>query len=171
MNTVNKNTSSQFIEWIEIIDGANISPSGYSDIILSLDRNWRYAERKLANFWDYSISENGAIFLVESQSYEDMENIRKFWENTFEAKNALTSELKDGREIPKYSGYFQKDGKYYIMWALCYSSNKRNLGEEEGCYNGILWRQTNLEKSITPQNQVDEWAQRTGEILWKSDNS
>ncbi|NDK10199.1 hypothetical protein GW846_05495 [Candidatus Gracilibacteria bacterium] len=157
MNTVNTNTSSQFIEGIEIIEPDNISSSGYVDVILGLNGKGRYAEREVADFGVYSVSEMGSVFLVESSSYEDIENIRKFWENTFEAKNAIISELKNGREIPKYSGYFQKDGKYYIMGALCYSSDKRNLGEEEGSYNGILWNQ---EISHTSQKQVDDGANK-----------
>lgn len=165
MNTINKDKPVINISGVEIFDAVNISTSWYTSIISALNGEWKYAQRETIQSWKYWISECGSIFLIECWSYEELNDISNFWIKNFKKKNPLSSEMIDGREIPEYSWYFQKDGKYYLLGALYYSADRRNTDDKEGTYNGVLWNPVWYQENNPTFKQVQASVTNAWKIL------
>lgn len=166
MNDKNKATWPEKIQWIEVFDRLIITETAISDILRMLQWLGCYKDTSRIQLTEeYGAYLVDDIFIVESSSYEKLESIKNVWIKNFKKKNPLTSEMIDGREVPEYSGYFQKDGKYYLLGALYYSKDKRNLEDKEGAYSGVLWNPVWYQENNPTFKQVQASVTNAWKIL------
>ncbi|MDD2891365.1 MAG: hypothetical protein PHQ95_00140 [Candidatus Gracilibacteria bacterium] len=136
-----QNSSYTIKGFTTINDIGNVSETFLNDIARSFKKQGRFKNtlEESINFGGKKFHNYGEhIFMFEYSSLEELNQDMENWKKKFKKKNTLTSETIDGKQVLEPSGYFEFNGKFYLLGLLYQDTNEDDNNENNGIYKGII---------------------------------